>query len=136
MQLRHHRYEYRLQHSTSFFHLLYDVIMPVINMGCMPCNFSVTIVKLQYSDSCSGIGITENCQILILQCINYISYNYYIWIFFHFSSKRDVTVSVSHVLYPRLSLILKSLLAVSRSIPSYQLSRKNEDLKFKLVNVI
>ena len=48
-------------------------------------------------------------------------------------STRDVTVSVTHSLYPRFSLLLKSLLAMTRVVPAYQLSRKNEDLKFGLV---
>ena len=48
-------------------------------------------------------------------------------------STRDVTVSVTHSLYPRFSLLLKSLLAMTRVVPAYQLCRKNEDLKFGLV---
>ena len=48
-------------------------------------------------------------------------------------STRDVTVSVTHSLYPKFSLLLKSLLAMTRVVPAYQLCRKNEDLKFGLV---
>lgn len=45
--------------------------------------------------------------------------------------RRDVGVSVAHLLYPRLSLMLKSLVAVSRSTPAYRLSRQQEEeLKF------
>ncbi|CAI8024889.1 Autophagy-related protein 13 [Geodia barretti] len=46
-------------------------------------------------------------------------------------SRRDVSVSVAHVLYPRLSLMLRSLVVLSRTTPAYRLSRSHEDtLKF------
>jgi hypothetical protein len=46
-------------------------------------------------------------------------------------SRRDVSVSVAHVLYPRLSLMLRSLVVLSRTTPAYRLSRSQEDsLKF------
>ncbi|CAI8040258.1 Autophagy-related protein 13 homolog [Geodia barretti] len=46
-------------------------------------------------------------------------------------SRRDVSVSVAHVLYPRLSLMLRSLVVLSRTTPAYKLSRSHEDtLKF------
>jgi autophagy-related protein 13 len=49
------------------------------------------------------------------------------------ASKRDVTVSASQVLYPRFTLLLKSLLSFTRAVPAYQLSRKNQELKFNYV---
>ncbi|XP_003384455.1 PREDICTED: autophagy-related protein 13-like [Amphimedon queenslandica] len=49
------------------------------------------------------------------------------------TSKRDITVSVTHSLYSRFSLLLRSLLAMTRVVPAYQLCRKNENLKFSYV---
>ena len=55
-----------------------------------------------------------------------------LWLFT--TSGRDMGVSVSHVLYPRLSLMLKSVIALSRTTPTYRLSRQQEDeLKFTWV---
>ena len=52
------------------------------------------------------------------------------------TSNRDITVSVTHSLYSRFSLLLKSLLAMTRVVPAYQLCRKNENLKFSLVSKV
>ena len=49
----------------------------------------------------------------------------------HTHSQRDIGVSVSHVLYPRLSLMLKSVMSLARTTPTYRLSRQQDnDLKF------
>lgn len=42
------------------------------------------------------------------------------------TSNVEATVRVSHTFYPRLGLMLRSLVCVTRTIPSYQLSRKKE----------
>ncbi|XP_064387865.1 autophagy-related protein 13-like [Halichondria panicea] len=40
---------------------------------------------------------------------------------------RDISVSVGHSLYPRLSLMLKSVITLSRSTPAYRYSRHLDD---------
>ena len=41
-------------------------------------------------------------------------------------SNVEAVVRVSHTFYPRLGLMLRSLVCVARTIPAYQLSRKKE----------
>lgn len=41
-------------------------------------------------------------------------------------SNVEATVKVSHTFYPRLGLMLRSLVCITRTMPSYQLSRKKE----------
>ena len=51
--------------------------------------------------------------------------------------QRDIGVSVTHLLYPRLSLILKSVICLSRTTPAYRLSRQQEDnIKFTYVSIM
>lgn len=71
----------------------------------------------QDSPVCVEISMEMEGESLVLEVWS-VSLNY---------SVRDISVSVSHLLYPRLSLMLKSLIALSRTTPAYRLSRQQDD---------